>query len=210
MSSGIAAWGTYLPYWRLQRSAIAGVLGSGGAGAPVPSPPTTRTPPPWASRRAGVRWPSARAPERYRTCSSRRPTPAYLDKTSATTVHAALGLGRACGAYDFAGSSRSAARHAAAGLGAAGGAGGARPGRRRPTCARAWPARPRSATAATAPRPSCARPTARWPSWSAALRPATSSSTAGGSRARPTRTCGRSASARRCTCRWPGRPSPTR
>ena len=30
MSSGIAAWGTYLPYWRLQRSAIAGVLGSGG------------------------------------------------------------------------------------------------------------------------------------------------------------------------------------
>ena len=36
------------------------------------------------------------------------PDPAYLDKTSATTVHAALGLGRACGAYDFAGSSRSA------------------------------------------------------------------------------------------------------
>ncbi len=30
MSGGIAAWGTYLPYWRLQRSAIAGVLGSGG------------------------------------------------------------------------------------------------------------------------------------------------------------------------------------
>src|SRR5580698_3087153 len=30
MSSGIAAWGTYLPFWRLQRSAIKGVLGSGG------------------------------------------------------------------------------------------------------------------------------------------------------------------------------------
>jgi 3-hydroxy-3-methylglutaryl CoA synthase len=36
------------------------------------------------------------------------PDPGYLDKTSATTVHAALGLPRACGAYDFAGSSRSA------------------------------------------------------------------------------------------------------
>jgi 3-hydroxy-3-methylglutaryl CoA synthase/uncharacterized OB-fold protein len=36
------------------------------------------------------------------------PDPGYLDKTSATTVHAALGLGRASGAYDFAGSSRSA------------------------------------------------------------------------------------------------------
>ncbi len=36
------------------------------------------------------------------------PDPPYLDKTSATTVHAALGLGRASGAYDFAGSSRSA------------------------------------------------------------------------------------------------------
>ena len=36
------------------------------------------------------------------------PDPGYLDKTSATTVHAALGLGRGAGAYDFAGSSRSA------------------------------------------------------------------------------------------------------
>jgi 3-hydroxy-3-methylglutaryl CoA synthase len=36
------------------------------------------------------------------------PNPGYLDKTSATTMHAALGLGRACGAYDFVGSSRSA------------------------------------------------------------------------------------------------------
>jgi 3-hydroxy-3-methylglutaryl CoA synthase len=36
------------------------------------------------------------------------PGPPYLDKTSATTVHAALGLGRASGAYDVTGSSRSA------------------------------------------------------------------------------------------------------
>ena len=30
MSGGIAGWGTYLPYWRLQRAAIAGVLGGAG------------------------------------------------------------------------------------------------------------------------------------------------------------------------------------
>jgi 3-hydroxy-3-methylglutaryl CoA synthase len=36
------------------------------------------------------------------------PAPGYLDKTSATTIHAALGLPRGCGAYDLTGSSRSA------------------------------------------------------------------------------------------------------
>ncbi len=51
------------------------------------------------------------------------PDPAYLDKTSATTVHAALGLGRGCGAYDFAGSSRSAVGTLLQSLGAAGGGG---------------------------------------------------------------------------------------
>ena len=52
------------------------------------------------------------------------PDPAYLDKTSATTVHAALGLGRACGAYDFAGSSRSAVGTLLQALVAAGGGDG--------------------------------------------------------------------------------------
>ncbi len=51
------------------------------------------------------------------------PDPAYLDKTSATTVHAALGLGRGCGAYDFAGSSRSAVGTLLLALGVAGSAG---------------------------------------------------------------------------------------
>jgi 3-hydroxy-3-methylglutaryl CoA synthase len=36
------------------------------------------------------------------------PAPGYLDKTNATTVHAALGLDRSCAAYDFCGSPRSA------------------------------------------------------------------------------------------------------
>ena len=30
VSAGIAAWGTYLPRWRLRRAAIGSVLGSGG------------------------------------------------------------------------------------------------------------------------------------------------------------------------------------
>ena len=54
------------------------------------------------------------------------PDPGYLDKTSATTVHAALGLGRACGAYDFAGSSRSALGTLLLALGSAAGSGDGR------------------------------------------------------------------------------------
>ncbi len=108
MSSGIAAWGTYLPYWRLQRSAIAGVLGSGGGRgtrAVASHDEDTTTLGVEAGRRALAVGPGAGAVQDLFLST---PDPAYLDKTSATTVHAALGLGRACGAYDFAGSSRSA------------------------------------------------------------------------------------------------------
>jgi 3-hydroxy-3-methylglutaryl CoA synthase len=49
------------------------------------------------------------------------PDPGYLDKTSATTVHAALGLDRGSGAYDLAGSSRSAVGTLLLALGAAAG-----------------------------------------------------------------------------------------
>jgi 3-hydroxy-3-methylglutaryl CoA synthase len=108
MSSGIAAWGTYLPYWRLQRSAIAGVLGSGGGRgtrAVASHDEDTTTLGVEAGRRALAVGPGTAAVQDLFLST---PEPAYLDKTSATTVHAALGLGRACGAYDFAGSSRSA------------------------------------------------------------------------------------------------------
>src|SRR5580704_9002672 len=109
MSAGIAAWGTYLPYWRLQRSAIAGVLGSGGGRgtrAVASHDEDTTTLGVEAARRALAVGPGAAAVQDLFLST---PDPAYLDKTSATTVHAALGLGRGCGAYDFAGSSRSAA-----------------------------------------------------------------------------------------------------
>ena len=210
MGAGIAAWGTYLPYWRLQRSAIGAVLGSGGGQgtrAVASYDEDTTTLGVEAGRRALAVGPGAVAVQDLFLST---PDPGYLDKTSATTVHAALGLGRACGAYDFAGSSRSAV---ATLLQALVGATGRRVAPRWPwsrTCGRGSPARPRSETAATPPRPSSARRMGRWPSSSGAARRATSSSTAGGCRARPTPTCGRSASARRSTSRWPGRPSPPR
>ena len=91
------------------------------------------------------------------------PDPGYLDKTSATTVHAALGLGRACGAYDFAGSSRSATATLLTALAAAGGEG-------RTTMAVVSDLRTGLAGSAEerdsgdGAAASCAPPRARWPS----------------------------------------------
>src|SRR5215469_5319725 len=108
VSAGIAAWGTYLPSWRLQRSAIGSVLGSGGGRgtrAVASYDEDTTTLGVEAGRRALTIGPGVAAVQELFLST---PDPGYLDKTSATTVHAALGLGRGCGAYDFAGSSRSA------------------------------------------------------------------------------------------------------
>jgi hydroxymethylglutaryl-CoA synthase len=108
MSGGIAAWGSYLPYWRLQRSAIAGVLGSGGGRGTrsvASYDEDTTTLAVEAARRALA---TAPGPGAVQDLFLSTPDPSYLDKTSATTAHAALGLGRGCGAYDLAGSSRSA------------------------------------------------------------------------------------------------------
>ncbi len=108
MAAGIAAWGTYLPYWRLQRAAIGSVLGSGGGRgtrAVASYDEDTTTLGVEAGRRALAVGPG---PGAVQDLFLSTPDPPYLDKTSATTVHAALGLGRGSGAYDFAGSSRSA------------------------------------------------------------------------------------------------------
>jgi hydroxymethylglutaryl-CoA synthase len=122
MTAGIAAWGTYLPFWRLQRSAIAGVLGSGGGRgtrAVASHDEDTTTLGVEAARRALAIGPG---PEAVQDLYLSTPDPGYLDKTSATTVHAALGLGRSAGAYDFAGSSRSAVGTLLLALGTAGAA----------------------------------------------------------------------------------------
>ena len=117
MSSGIAAWGTYLPFWRLQRSAIKGVLGSGGGRgtrAVASHDEDTTTLGVEAGRRALAVGPGAGAVQDLFLST---PDPPYLDKTSATTVHAALGLGRGCGAYDFTGLVAVGGGHPAAGAG---------------------------------------------------------------------------------------------
>ena len=110
------------PYWRLQRSAIGAVLGSGGGRgtrAVASYDEDTTTLGAEAGRRALAVGPGAGAVQDLFLST---PDPGYLDKTSATTVHAVLGLGRGCGAYDFAGSSRSAvATVLQAFVGAAGG-----------------------------------------------------------------------------------------
>ncbi len=123
MSGGIAAWGTYLPYWRLQRTAIGSVLGSGGGRGTrsvASFDEDTTTLAVEAGRRALAVGPGAGAVQDLLLST---PDPGYLDKTSATTVHAALGLPRACGAYDFAGSSRSAVATLLQGLVGAGSSG---------------------------------------------------------------------------------------
>jgi 3-hydroxy-3-methylglutaryl CoA synthase len=124
MAAGIVSWGSYLPYWRLQRSAIAGVLGSGGGKgtrAVASHDEDTTTLGVEAGRQALAVGPG---PSAVQDLFFSTPDPGYLDKTSATTLHAALGLDRACGAYDFAGSSRSAVATLLQALGGATAAGG--------------------------------------------------------------------------------------
>ena len=112
VSAGIVTWGTYLPYWRLQRAAIAQVLGAGpakGARAVASYDEDTTTLGVEAGRRAmALSAAGPQAPHAPQDLFFSPPAPGYLDKTSATTLHAALGLDRDCGAYDFCGSSRSA------------------------------------------------------------------------------------------------------
>jgi 3-hydroxy-3-methylglutaryl CoA synthase/uncharacterized OB-fold protein len=103
---GIVSWGAYLPYWRLQRSAIGLALGtpSGrGTRAVASYDEDTTTLGVEAARvaLAGFDGP----PVASLTFST--PDPAYLDKTNATTVHAALGLPESTAAYDAIGSVRS-------------------------------------------------------------------------------------------------------
>lgn len=106
MSAGIVSWGVYLPYWRLQRGAIGAAFGTGGgkgSRAVASYDEDTTTLGVEAARRAlrpdGVPDPDA--------VYFSTPDPAYLDKTNATTVHAALGLAPTAGAYDLCGSVRS-------------------------------------------------------------------------------------------------------
>jgi len=137
--SGIVAYGTYLPYWRLERKAIGEALGvSAGSGtravasydedttsmaveaaratlrglvrwgAPTwpPKPPNARHAPAEPGRSSKDSDGLLAGPETLYFATS---DPAYLDKTNATAIHAALDLPSTTMAVDMVGSVRSAA-----------------------------------------------------------------------------------------------------
>jgi hydroxymethylglutaryl-CoA synthase len=105
--SGIVSYGVYLPYWRLQRSAITAALGSGGGRGTrsvASYDEDTTSMGAEAARRALAAAPVGTAPHNVWFTTT---LPAYADKTNATVVHAALALPEETGAYDLVGSVRS-------------------------------------------------------------------------------------------------------
>jgi 3-hydroxy-3-methylglutaryl CoA synthase/uncharacterized OB-fold protein len=104
---GIVSYGAYVPYWRLQRSAITSTLGSGGGKG-------TRSVASYDEDTTSMGVEAARIALRAAPDGTHDPTvwfattePAYADKTNATAIHAALGLGSSVGAYDVNGAVRS-------------------------------------------------------------------------------------------------------
>ncbi|MFD0690694.1 OB-fold domain-containing protein [Actinomadura fibrosa] len=103
---GILGWGVHLPRRRLDRTEIRPVAGAGGGRGTrtVASYDEDTTTMGVAAARDAL----AAADARPRTLWFATAEPAYLDKSNATAVHAALRLDRAAGAYDAVGSVRSA------------------------------------------------------------------------------------------------------
>ena len=105
---GIVSYGAYVPYARLDRSAIAATLGTpaGRGTRAVASYDEDTTSMGVEAGRAAL----AAAPEGVRAAGLYFATanPAYLDKTNATAIHAALGLDQSAPAYDMGGAARSA------------------------------------------------------------------------------------------------------
>ncbi len=120
--NGIVSYGTYLPRARLRRDAVAAALGTaGGKGTrAVASYDEDSTSMGVEAARLALRaGPPGFEPGRVLFATT---SPAYLDKTNATALHAALALGRHTGAYDMVGSVRSAIGAFHAGASAADGA----------------------------------------------------------------------------------------
>jgi 3-hydroxy-3-methylglutaryl CoA synthase/uncharacterized OB-fold protein len=104
--SGIYSYGVYVPFARLDRKAIAEALGApaGSGTRAVASYDEDTTSLGVEAARVAVR--AAPAPQAVVFATA---APAYLDKTNATAIHAALDLADAAPAYDMAGSIRSGA-----------------------------------------------------------------------------------------------------
>lgn len=105
--NGIVGFGTYVPYSRLERTAIGEALGKGGPGgqravASYDEDATTMAVE--AARHLLRAVPEAASASSLVFATA---SPPYLDKTNATAVHAALGLDDALPAFDAMGSVRS-------------------------------------------------------------------------------------------------------
>jgi 3-hydroxy-3-methylglutaryl CoA synthase/uncharacterized OB-fold protein len=103
----IISYGSYVPFRRLDRAAIAEALGTppgSGTRAVASYDEDATSMGVEAARNALANVPPELAPEMVLFATS---DPAYLDKTNATAIHAALGLDRSIGAFDVVGSVRS-------------------------------------------------------------------------------------------------------
>lgn len=104
---GIISYGTYVPYRRLDRASIRSFLGSGGGKGTrsvASYDEDTTTMAVEASRVALRSAPTGTMPDALWFATV---APAYLDKTNATAIHAALRLGSEVVAADFGGAARS-------------------------------------------------------------------------------------------------------
>src|SRR5260370_1795576 len=120
MARGILGWGGYLPYRRLDRTTIPAVAGTGGGQGTrtVASYDEDTTTMGVAAARLALAGAAANPgqPGQPGVLWFATTEPAYLDKTNATAVHAALRLDPAVAAYDAVGSVRSAVGALRAGL----------------------------------------------------------------------------------------------
>lgn len=105
MGRGIIAYGAYVPYWRLDRSKIAASMGAGGGRGhrAVASYDEDTTTMGVEAARNALRGTNL-VPDSVIFATA---NPAYLDKTNATTIHAALDLPSEAWAVDVGGSPRS-------------------------------------------------------------------------------------------------------
>src|SRR5271157_983199 len=110
---GLVSYGAYVPYYRLERTRIAGVLGQGGGSgtrsvAAFDEDTTSMAVAAGRAALAGMTGPGA-PPGRgcVRQLFFATTVPAYADKTNATAVHAALRLPADALAVDMAGAVRS-------------------------------------------------------------------------------------------------------
>ncbi len=103
---GIVSIAGYVPYRRLERATVAQLFGSGGGKGTraVASHDEDTTTMGVEASRLALGAVDGADPSRIWFSTA---TPAYLDKTNATALHAALGLDASVGAFDFGGALRS-------------------------------------------------------------------------------------------------------